>query len=540
KRDPPKNPLKKKPPPNPKGGVIFFSPPPPPPQRFKLLLFPLLIILAAFLLGCPGNSPSDDTTAPALSNGAVSNLSSANGTTATLSFSSNEAGTQFYVVMPSNIASPNAAAVKTPDSTAVAGSATVSVGANTIAVTGLTAGTQYKAYIIVVDAAGNLSDVLTINGVNPVIEAATYTVTFNSNGGSAVPPATGISSGATVTLPANPTKDSNIFAGWFTDDETFSAAFNGSTPVTDNIIVYAKWTPGTTYTVTFNSNGGSAVAPATGIGSGATVTLPANPTKGSNTFAGWFTDDDTFSTAFNESTPVTGNITVHAKWNPAGGNPFIGIWTGNIKIGSDPDDRDISLVITETAWQYLTLTNYPPQPYGQKGTYVYTGNSATMTITHQTDSGETWSDNLTSLPLTTFEPTVSGNTLTLGTYTLNKMDRTITLNSFPNNAFIKIYLSSSKTSKEEFRAGIVAGASDTIAYGNKVFHRIREADSDGLSSSDWTGTSSYYVFIDGSGGGNYYYVSKEKISFSSDNIIINFTASDWTHLASGDNWSPGS
>ncbi|MFP3042437.1 InlB B-repeat-containing protein [Treponema primitia] len=203
----------------------------------------MLIILAAFLTGCPGNSPSDDTTAPVLSNGAVNNLSSANGTTATLSFSSNEAGTHFYVVMPSNIASPNAAAVKTPDSTAVAGSAAVSVGANTIAVTGLTAGAQYKAYIIVVDTAGNLSDVLTIGSFTPVVEGpSTFTVTFNSNGGSAVTAISGLSSGATIELPANPSKDDNIFAGWFTDT-ALQNAFDSSTPITGNLTLYAKWTP---------------------------------------------------------------------------------------------------------------------------------------------------------------------------------------------------------------------------------------------------------------------------------------------------------
>ncbi len=44
----------------------------------------------------------------------------------------------------------------------------------------------------------------------------TYTVTFESNGGSAVAPVTEIEEGATVTLPAAPTKDGYVFEGWFT------------------------------------------------------------------------------------------------------------------------------------------------------------------------------------------------------------------------------------------------------------------------------------------------------------------------------------
>ena len=48
----------------------------------------------------------------------------------------------------------------------------------------------------------------------------------------------------------------------------------------------------TTYTVTFNSNGGSNVSAITGIKSGATITLPTVPTKAENIFSGWFIDNN--------------------------------------------------------------------------------------------------------------------------------------------------------------------------------------------------------------------------------------------------------
>ncbi|HHX86777.1 MAG TPA: InlB B-repeat-containing protein [Firmicutes bacterium] len=66
----------------------------------------------------------------------------------------------------------------------------------------------------------------------------TYTVTFNSNGGSAVDPITGVTEGETVTLPADPTKEGHTFLGWFIDEET---PFTAETPVTEDITVYAKW-----------------------------------------------------------------------------------------------------------------------------------------------------------------------------------------------------------------------------------------------------------------------------------------------------------
>ena len=71
----------------------------------------------------------------------------------------------------------------------------------------------------------------------------TFTVTFNSNDGSNVSAISGISSGATIALPTNPTKQNYIFDGWYIDNVTFTDEFTSLTPVTQNITVYAKWTP---------------------------------------------------------------------------------------------------------------------------------------------------------------------------------------------------------------------------------------------------------------------------------------------------------
>jgi uncharacterized repeat protein (TIGR02543 family) len=74
----------------------------------------------------------------------------------------------------------------------------------------------------------------------------------------------------------------------------------------------------TKYTVTFNSNGGSAVA-AQEVSSGGLVTKPADPTKSGLTFAGWYKEAG-LTTAWNfASDTVTSNITFYAKWNSSGG-----------------------------------------------------------------------------------------------------------------------------------------------------------------------------------------------------------------------------
>jgi hypothetical protein len=64
---------------------------------------------------------------------------------------------------------PDAAAVKAQGEAVAKGTAAAGSGANTINVTGLTASATYTAYIVVSDAAGNDSTVLTITGVNPVV-----------------------------------------------------------------------------------------------------------------------------------------------------------------------------------------------------------------------------------------------------------------------------------------------------------------------------------------------------------------------------------
>jgi len=70
-----------------------------------------------------------------------------------------------------------------------------------------------------------------------------------------------------------------------------------------------------TYTVTFNSDGGSAVASITGIASGATITATAAPTKTGYTFDGWFKEAALTNAWVFATDVVTANITLFAKWN---------------------------------------------------------------------------------------------------------------------------------------------------------------------------------------------------------------------------------
>ncbi len=137
-----------------------------------------------------------------------------------------------------------------------------------------------------------------------------YTITFDSDGGSAVAPITS-AYGAALTAPGAPTKDGYDFAGW-------NPAFPATMPLNGATLV-AQWTP-KNYTISFNTGDGTIVAPITAA-YGSAVTAPSNPTKEGFTFAGW-------SPAFPETMPL-GGATLVAQWTATNANSFTWTVSGN-------------------------------------------------------------------------------------------------------------------------------------------------------------------------------------------------------------------
>ena len=140
--------------------------------------------------------------------------------------------------------------------------------------------------------------------------ANSYTITFDTNGGSAVAPITQ-DYGTDITAPAAPTKTGYTFMGW-------NPALPAAMPAED-LTVTAQWRINR-YTVTFDTDGGSAVAPIT-QDYGTAITAPADPTREGYTFIGW-----------NKAIPATmpaENMTITAKWKDSE-KP-----TGEIKISKN-------------------------------------------------------------------------------------------------------------------------------------------------------------------------------------------------------------
>ena len=139
-----------------------------------------------------------------------------------------------------------------------------------------------------------------------------YTVTFDSQGGSAVSSQT-VTSGSKVSKPADPTWSGHTFDGWY-QEPGCKNTWDFNTKVTGNITLYAKWTENPTkYTVTFDSQGGSAVSSQT-VTSGSKVPKPADPNWSSHTFDGWYKEADCENKWNFDTDTVTGDTTLYAKW----------------------------------------------------------------------------------------------------------------------------------------------------------------------------------------------------------------------------------
>lgn len=105
-----------------------------------------------------------------------------------------------------------------------------------------------------------------ISRLAEIDKAITYTVSFDSNGGSDVA-AQKVKGGEVATKPANPTKDGASFDGWYTDS-ALTAEYDFSTPVQANFTLYAKWNE------SGSSSGGSSGGGGGGGSSSSTVDEP--------------------------------------------------------------------------------------------------------------------------------------------------------------------------------------------------------------------------------------------------------------------------
>ena len=188
-------------------------------------------------------------------------------------------------------------------------------------------------------------DIYTKNGaltLYPVWNTNKYTITFDTNGGSEIAPITQ-DYGTAITAPADPTREGYTFIGW---DKAIP-----TTMPAENMTVTAQWEINQ-YTITFDTAGGSEIAPITQE-YGTAITAPADPTREGYTFIGWDMEIPT--------TMPAENMTITAQWKD------IEKPTGEIKIN-------------ENSWKAF-LNNIT---FG-----LFFKDTQTVTITAADNSGET-------------------------------------------------------------------------------------------------------------------------------------------------------
>jgi len=115
-----------------------------------------------------------------------------------------------------------------------------------------------------------------------------------------------------------------------------------------------------TFTITFDSNGGSDVQAITKK-AGESITAPSAPTRTGYTFSGWYTDNGTFENEYTFGTMPAQNLTLFAKWTEASARPAY----TRMNATGEPDESG----------DYILFGEYPQ-----------TIKAADVTITATTDS----------------------------------------------------------------------------------------------------------------------------------------------------------
>ena len=185
-----------------------------------------------------------------------------------------------------------------------------------------------------------------------------YTLAFDGNGGKASESSRKVQYGNQYGTLPTATRTGYAFQGWYTARSDGSQVSSSTTMEAANTTVYAHWTVNT-YTVSFDSNGGSAVA-SQSVRYGSKATQPANPTRAGHTFQGWYTARSGGS-KYDFGTAVTGDVTLYAHWSV---NSYTLTFDGN---GGKPSEASRTVAY---GGQYGSLPTATRTGYAFQGWYT--------------------------------------------------------------------------------------------------------------------------------------------------------------------------
>ncbi len=210
---------------------------------------------------------------------------------------------------------------------------------------------------LVFDFAGDKADlnatldgeVLTLNYSGSqmrFLKKLTYTVTFDSAGGSAVAAAT-VVNGKTVSRPADPARDGYTFIGWYTDNTHTHPFLFDTDIVTSNVTLYAYWGESVLgqaeFTVDFELGYEQAPAMASAKTVGGKLYNVATPVRTGYTFGGWwismYDDAEMLTARYTEDTVFCENTTLFAQWTA---NASAGLIAPEVSVTTEGVSRNVA------------------------------------------------------------------------------------------------------------------------------------------------------------------------------------------------------
>lgn len=184
-----------------------------------------------------------------------------------------------------------------------------------------TTATTYKVYAKYSGIDMIPSGTMYANTTYTVPKLASYTVTYNANGGTGAPSSQTKWFGTALKLSTSkPSRTGYTFQGWATSSGGgVSYAAGASYTANANITLYAVW-KAVTYTVTYNANGGTGAPSSQTKTHGVTLKLSTvKPTRTNYTFLGWATSASATAKQYDSGGNYTANqkVTLYAVWSLA-------------------------------------------------------------------------------------------------------------------------------------------------------------------------------------------------------------------------------
>lgn len=183
-----------------------------------------------------------------------------------------------------------------------------------------------------------------------------HIVNLDTNGGD-IPynPETVDDGGKAIKPQVDPSRTGYTFRYWSTKQDGSSGEYDFDTPVISDLTLYAVWQE-KTYTVTFDTDGGSAIEPQT-VSWGQKANRPsANPTRIGYTFAGWASDENR-TKVYNFDAAVEQNITLYAVWMSESGGPVHTVTYHANYVG---DDQEHTVAVFTTTGVAVTAPDPTP------------------------------------------------------------------------------------------------------------------------------------------------------------------------------------